>query len=108
MNGVNLNEILFCFLLILKPDNDVPQLDLHRARPLLDAYEDFSSMRASDLKMRIEELLRIKVSFDVLIRVNEIDVRKIVLMGGQFVLLYFFITSLIASNLVITISSSTF
>lgn len=35
---------------------------MHHARPLLDAYEDFSSMRASDLKMRIEELLRIKVS----------------------------------------------
>lgn len=46
----------------MQPDSDVPQLDLHRQRPLLDAYEDFSSMRASDLKMRIEELLRIKVS----------------------------------------------
>ena len=64
LNGVKLIEILFSFLVILKPDNDVPQLDLHRARPLLDAYEDFSSMRASDLKMRIEELLRIKVSFE--------------------------------------------
>lgn len=51
-------NLLFPF----QPDNDVPQLDLHRQRPLLDAYEDFSSMRASDLKMRIEELLRIKVS----------------------------------------------
>ncbi|GBO98500.1 Exostosin-3 [Eumeta japonica] len=49
--------------LLSQPENDVPQLDLHRARPLLDAYEDFSSMRASDLKMRIEELLRIKPAF---------------------------------------------
>lgn len=48
-------------VVLFQPDNDIPQLDLHRQRPLLDAYEDFSSMRASDLKMRIEELLRIKV-----------------------------------------------
>ena len=31
----------------------------------MQAYEDFSSMRASDLKMRIEEMLRIKVNVNI-------------------------------------------
>jgi len=43
-------------------EQDAPPLDLHRSSPLLDAYEDFSAMRAGDLKMRIEEMVRIKVS----------------------------------------------
>ncbi|KNC26170.1 Exostosin-3 [Lucilia cuprina] len=65
---------LFAHRSLLNPDNDVPQLDLHRARPLLDAYEDFSSMRASDLKMRIEELLRIKST--VSIELRELEARR--------------------------------
>lgn len=35
-------------------------MDMHRTR--LEAFEDFTSMKASDLKFRIEEMLRIKVS----------------------------------------------
>ncbi|XP_061398084.1 exostosin-3 [Musca vetustissima] len=65
---------LFAHRNLLNPDSDVPQLDLHRQRPLLDAYEDFSSMRASDLKMRIEELLRIKST--VSIELRELEARR--------------------------------
>ncbi|KAH8415869.1 hypothetical protein KR222_002318, partial [Zaprionus bogoriensis] len=42
-------------------EHDAAPTDVHRSRPLLDAYEDFSAMRANDLKMRIEEMFRIKV-----------------------------------------------
>lgn len=44
-----------------QPDAGVPVNDVHRSRSQLDAYEDFSSMKASDLKLRIEEMMRIKV-----------------------------------------------
>lgn len=37
-------------------------MDLHRARSKLEAFEDFTAMKAADLKARIEEMLRIKVS----------------------------------------------
>lgn len=35
--------------------------NIYRSRSQLDAYEDFSTLRASDLKIRIEEMLHIKV-----------------------------------------------
>lgn len=35
--------------------------NIYRSRSQLDAYEDFSTMRASDLKIRIDEMLHIKV-----------------------------------------------
>lgn len=38
------------------------QDDTHRTRIKLEALEDVSSLKASDLRMRIEELLRIKSS----------------------------------------------
>lgn len=37
-------------------------MDIHRTRSKLEAFEDFTSMKASDLKSRIEEMLRIKTS----------------------------------------------
>lgn len=43
-------------------ENDVAEPNVHRSRSQLDAYEDFSSLKASDLKLRIDEMLRIKVS----------------------------------------------
>lgn len=43
-------------------ESDGSSRDIYRTRSQLDAYEDFSSLRASDLKLRIEEMLRIKVS----------------------------------------------
>lgn len=36
---------------------------MHRSRSQLDMYDDFANMKASDLKLRIEEMLRIKVSY---------------------------------------------
>lgn len=35
--------------------------DIHRSRSQLDVYDDFANMKSSDLKLRIEEMLRIKV-----------------------------------------------
>ncbi|XP_053964618.1 exostosin-3 [Anastrepha ludens] len=65
---------LFAHRSLLNPGTDVPSTDVHRSRPLLDAYEDFSSMRASDLKMRIEEMLRIKNTVSVELR--ELESRR--------------------------------
>ncbi|EDW71425.1 exostosin-3 [Drosophila virilis] len=76
--------ILILLLLVLLPliahrkllnaELDAPPTDVHRTRPLLDAYEDFSAMRASDLKMRIEEMLRIKSTVSVELR--ELESRR--------------------------------
>jgi hypothetical protein len=41
----------------------VPNGDVHRTRSKLEAFEDFSTLKASDLKLRIEEMLRIKGLF---------------------------------------------
>ncbi|XP_036341823.1 exostosin-3-like [Rhagoletis pomonella] len=65
---------LFAQRNLRNPANDVPTTDVHRSRPLLNAYEDFSSMRASDLKMRIEEMLRIKSTVSVELR--ELESRR--------------------------------
>ncbi|KAM8714100.1 hypothetical protein ACLKA7_014278 [Drosophila subpalustris] len=76
--------ILILLLLVLLPllahrkllnaEQEAPPTDVHRSRPLLDAYEDFSAMRASDLKMRIEEMLRIKSTVSVELR--ELESRR--------------------------------
>ncbi|KAH8300076.1 hypothetical protein KR044_009525, partial [Drosophila immigrans] len=76
--------VLFLVLLVLLPllahrnllnaEQDSPPADVHRSRPLLDAYEDFSAMRAGDLKMRIEEMLRIKSTVSVELR--ELESRR--------------------------------
>lgn len=49
----------------LKVESDISERDVHRTRQL-DAYEDFSSLKASDLKLRIDEMLRIKVIIKLL------------------------------------------
>ncbi|GLG98438.1 Exostosin-3 [Gryllus bimaculatus] len=54
-----------------KVEADVPNGDVHRTRSKLsslEAFEDFSTLRASDLKLRIEEMLRIKDSVSVELR----------------------------------------
>lgn len=53
---MNINERL------LQVEADSPGMDIHRTRSKLEAFEDFTSMKAADLKSRIEEMLRIKVS----------------------------------------------
>ncbi|XP_066599206.1 exostosin-3 [Prorops nasuta] len=45
-----------------KVESDSLNMDIHHTRSKLEAFEDFTSMKASDLKLRIEEMLRIKVS----------------------------------------------
>ncbi|EDW33660.1 GL11867 [Drosophila persimilis] len=59
---------------IMGAEQDAPPTDLHRSSPLLDAYEDFSAMRAGDLKMRIEEMVRIKSTVSVELR--ELESRR--------------------------------
>lgn len=49
-------------------DRERPLLDVHRSRTKLEAYEDFSALKASDLKMRIQEMLRIKGSVSTELR----------------------------------------
>jgi len=55
-------------IISLKVDTNVIDVDVHRTRAKLEALEDFSILRASDLKMRIEELLRIKGSVSMELR----------------------------------------
>lgn len=43
-------------------ESDAPDRDVYRTFSTLEAFEDFTSMKASQLKMRIEEMLRIKIS----------------------------------------------
>lgn len=50
---------------------------VHRTRSQLDAYEDFSTMRASDLKLRIDEMLHIKNTVSVELRDLEARRQKI-------------------------------
>lgn len=51
------NEIIYS-----KVESDI-QHNVHRSRSQLEAFEDFSSLKASDLKLRIDEMIRIKVSY---------------------------------------------
>ncbi|XP_020281923.1 exostosin-3 isoform X2 [Pseudomyrmex gracilis] len=45
-----------------KVEADAPDRDIYRTFSTLEAFEDFTSMKASQLKMRIEEMFRIKLS----------------------------------------------
>ncbi|XP_055384787.1 exostosin-3 [Condylostylus longicornis] len=66
---------IFAHRSLLNPDTDVPHNNMHyRSRSQLDAYEDFTSMRAADLKIRIEEMLRIKSTVSVELR--ELESRR--------------------------------
>lgn len=42
-------------------ESDNSETEIHHSRSQLDVYEDISNFRAPDLKLRIEEMLRIKV-----------------------------------------------
>lgn len=42
-------------------ESDISETEIRHSRSQLDVYEDISNLRASDLKLRIEEMLRIKV-----------------------------------------------
>lgn len=46
---------------LLQVENEIGETEIHHSRSQLDVYEDISNLRASDLKLRIEEMLRIKV-----------------------------------------------
>lgn len=43
-------------------DNEISETETHHSRSQIDAFEDFGTLRAIDLKSRIEEMLRIKVN----------------------------------------------
>ena len=53
---------LFTHYYLSKVESDSPDRDIYRTFSTLEAFEDFTPMKASQLKMRIEEMLRIKVS----------------------------------------------
>ncbi|EFN78322.1 exostosin-3 [Harpegnathos saltator] len=53
---------LFTHYYLSKVENDAPDRDMYRTFSTLEAFEDFTAMKASQLKMRIEEMLRIKIS----------------------------------------------
>lgn len=43
-------------------ETDLSTMDIHQTRSRLEAIQDFTSLKADDLKLRIEEMLRIKQS----------------------------------------------
>lgn len=47
--------------IFIKVEPEINETEIHHSRSQLDVYEDISNLRASDLKLRIEEMLRIKV-----------------------------------------------
>lgn len=59
----NINFPKSITFLCLQVEPEVNEAEIHHSRSQLDVYEDISNLRASDLKLRIEEMLRIKVSF---------------------------------------------
>lgn len=52
---------LINFFFFLQVEPEINEAEIHHSRSQLDVYEDISNLRASDLKLRIEEMLRIKV-----------------------------------------------
>lgn len=80
LSHVRLSRIvlLVCAVLIIVPlithyflskvESNAPSGDVHRTRSQLEVFEDFSTMKASDLKLRIEEMLRIKGSVSAELR----------------------------------------
>ncbi|XP_046392501.1 exostosin-3 [Ischnura elegans] len=86
LSHVKLSRILILFPFILfaivfvnyyylsKVENDAPNSDIHRTRSKLEAFEDFSSLKASDLKLRIEEMLRIRGS--VSLELRDLEARR--------------------------------
>nr|CAD7462930.1 unnamed protein product [Timema tahoe] len=80
LGHIKLSRIIVLVLMILitvplithyflsKVESSVPNGDIHRTRSKLEAFEDFSTLRASDLKLRIEEMLRIKGSVSAELR----------------------------------------
>lgn len=57
------------FSYVFQVDSSINDADVHRSRSQLDAYEDFTNLRASDLKLRIEEMLRIKVNLSTVLMI---------------------------------------
>lgn len=53
-------------VVLFQVDRVTLRSDFYRSRSQLDMYEDFTNMKASDLKVRIEEMLRIKVLSTIL------------------------------------------
>ncbi|XP_033231975.1 exostosin-3 isoform X1 [Belonocnema kinseyi] len=53
---------LFAHYYLSKVESDSSNMDIHHTRSKLEAFEDFTSMKAVDLKARIEEMLHIKTS----------------------------------------------
>lgn len=60
---VSVHYSWYVFLLLRQVENEVSETEIHHSRSQLDVYEDISNLRASDLKLRIEEMLRIKVYY---------------------------------------------
>ncbi|XP_067014506.2 exostosin-3 isoform X3 [Anabrus simplex] len=67
-----------------KVESNAPSGDIHRTRSKLEAFEDFSTLKASDLKLRIEEMLRIKGSVSAELRVLEARRQRLQLEVASF------------------------
>lgn len=58
-------------------ETDLSNMDIHQTRTRLEGFHDFTSMKAADLKARIEEMLRIKQSVSNELRDLEAKRRKL-------------------------------
>ncbi|KAL0281347.1 UNVERIFIED_CONTAM: hypothetical protein PYX00_002359 [Menopon gallinae] len=89
VHGIRINKLItsMCLLLITVPiithyylsqvDTNIQGDDIHKTRAKLEALEDFTTVRAKDLKMRIEEMLRIKGSVNMELRDIEAKRQKL-------------------------------
>ncbi|OXU17778.1 hypothetical protein TSAR_011354 [Trichomalopsis sarcophagae] len=68
---------LFTHYYLSKVETDLSNMDIHQTRTRLEGFHDFTSMRAADLKARIEEMLRIKQSVSNELRDLEAKRRKL-------------------------------
>ncbi|XP_058450453.1 exostosin-3 [Malaya genurostris] len=67
--------IPFVFYCLLQNDeSSTPSNDIHRTRSQLEAFEDISPIKAADLKLRIDEMLRIKGT--VSLELRDLEARR--------------------------------
>ncbi|KAJ8683504.1 hypothetical protein QAD02_019296 [Eretmocerus hayati] len=68
---------LFTHYYLSKVETDLSNLDIHQTRSKLEGFHDFTSMKATELKARIEEMLGIKQSVSNELRELEAKRRRL-------------------------------
>uniref|UniRef100_A0A8D8IVH2 glucuronosyl-galactosyl-proteoglycan 4-alpha-N-acetylglucosaminyltransferase n=1 Tax=Culex pipiens TaxID=7175 RepID=A0A8D8IVH2_CULPI len=62
------------YYLLLNDEGNIPSNDIHRSRSQLETLEEISPLKAADLKLRIDEMLRIKGT--VSLELRDLEARR--------------------------------